>query len=765
MFGHAFRPNIPDFGTSQEPLELRVTGLRVRRRDGFAPDGADFVVRSGEITRLSDVDGLGASGAGKSTVFSTLLGFSTVHSGLVTINGAELSTVDHELWRTRLAWVPQRPTFTHNTVEDELRQAVSDQPGPAPSSAELESAAASSRSVHLLGRVVHTLSTGERQRVAIARAVLRVQRGARLLLLDEPTAHLDDTTAAFVLQEIRRLADSGVAVLLAAHREAVADLSTVDFGDESTVDEPVDESAERVPLRGGMFLGAVLLGAATACSGAALIGVAGWLIAKAATMPPILTLSVAVLGVRFFALTKAVLRYTERLVSHRAAFRLATDLRVRLWGRIVGLGPARTLELRRGEGLRRMVDDVDQVRDLVPRTVLPTLTAVLVAVLAVFAQALVDPAAGAVLAGGLVVAVFLAPALALLAERRATTALAADRRRFAGRVLTMLEGAADLIAMGAHRPWLRRAAEQDAELTGRTRRQALGAGAGIGLATLTMGLTALGCLVTGLGRLDPLLVPVVTLIPLALLEVVLPLTTAAQYRVALQAALGRLGLPEVGDVRGTERRLRRHGGQIDLRRVSVGWPNGRGVLSAVDLRVPTGAWVSVVGPSGAGKSTLGALLLGFLPPSAGTAVLPERVSWSPQEPQLVSISVRENLRLGDPEATDDQLRQALRAAQLPEWTDRLDTLAGTTLSGGEAARLAVARALLALPHSDVLLLDEPTAHLDPDNTRRLLDELRFAARGRTVVHITHDPALVAPNDLVIEVGDGRITRREPSRSG
>jgi ATP-binding cassette subfamily C protein CydD/ATP-binding cassette subfamily C protein CydCD len=157
-----------------------------------------------------------------------------------------------------------------------------------------------------------------------------------------------------------------------------------------------------------------------------------------------------------------------------------------------------------------------------------------------------------------------------------------------------------------------------------------------------------------------------------------------------------------------------------------------------------------------------AALLGFLHPERGSATVPAEVAWAPQDPQLVSTTVAENLRLGDPHATDDQLAEALRLACLPDL--RLDSVlgsAGSGLSGGQAQRLALARALVAAPNARLVLLDEPTAHLDEPTARKLRANLRGALAGRTVVQVTHHPDEAAEADFVLEVRDGRVTARVP----
>ncbi|ALG05651.1 hypothetical protein AOZ06_00750 [Kibdelosporangium phytohabitans] len=827
-----------------------VTDLRVARRDGFAPDGLSFSLRPGEIVRLSQ-----PSGGGKSTVIAALLGFVSPTSGSVVVGAPDLAA-----WRRTVAWVPQRPAFAATTVTEELRLALGDRNVP-PSAEEMHAVASSVAAAHLLDRKIVELSTGERQRVALTRALLRVKRGARVLLLDEPTAHLDSATASLVMRAVYSAASDGVAVLLATHR----DVTLADDTPQSTVVSSAAHTptgkTPRIRITRRELLGA-LIGALALSSGVALTAVSAWLIAEAASRPPILTLMVAIVGVRTFGLARAGLRYLERLVTHDAAFRRATDLRVSLWQRLVALGPARTAGLARGEGVRRLVDDVDTVRDLTPRVLVPPIVAGVVCTVAVAVQYALSPVAGVVLACAVLVGGVGAPVLAGFLERRATLALASGRRRVAADVLTLLEAAPELTVFGAAKQRRAELKQLDASLVRRTRTQAFGAGAAIGLITLATGLAAAFGATTGN--------PVLALVPLALAEVLALLPPAWQHRDALTTAYTRVqtttphqepektatptstpvhspppnpgGVPApvyrgngwsrglLGGcgqlVRGNGPSVRNavgrpfaHGttvgsrvqGDVDVAdevagtrtgdavgahvygdvdgagettgsRVQVGldgtgalmppvcdaaaavsltgvdvrWPGAaEPSLRDVTLTIPAGSHVAVVGPSGAGKSTLLALLLGFLPAEKGTAHVPHNVAWCPQEPQLVSTTIRENLRVGAPDASDEVLAQALTDAGLGHWAQRLDSLVGM-VSGGEAERLALARALVAAPMADIVVLDEPTAHLDVPTARSVLGNLAESLRGRTLVHVTHRPEEAAAADMVIRVDAGRV---------
>ena len=502
----------------------------------------------------------------------------------------------------------------------------------------------------------------------------------------------------------------------------------------------------------------------------ALTATSAWLIAKASQHPPILTLSVAIVGVRTFGLAKAGLRYAERLVTHDAAFRSAGELRARLWNALVRLGPARTISLQRGEGLRRLVDDVDAVRDLTPRVLVPPLAVALVCAGAVAVQSALLPMAGAVLAIAVLVAGFGGALLTVVLERHATSALADGRREIAASVLTLLDAAADLIAFGAHRRFRDELAAADADLSNVARRQAFGAGAATALVVACTGAATVAAVwlaagAVAAGQLDPVLATVIALVPLVITEVLVTVPAAAAHLDSLRTAYGRVADTIADGEHARQATVAPDGVAVRLHAVDVRWPGmAEPSLRDVDLQIPPGAYVAVTGPSGAGKSTLLALLLGFLPSERGLARVPGRVAWCPQEPQLVSTTIRENLRLPAPHASEERLAEALHLAGLGHWAERLDTRLdanGTTMSGGEAQRLALARAVIAADDADLVLLDEPTAHLDRATAHTVLGRIEQALAGRTVLHVTHRDDEAVRADMLIEVRDGHVhvTRR------
>jgi thiol reductant ABC exporter CydC subunit len=723
-------PEPPATGTEAPVGELRVSNLKVGDR---IANGVSFVARPGETVHLKT-----PSASGKSTTFAALLGFATPTEGHITVGDHDLSEVDLEAWRARVAWVPQTPRFTGQTVAEELAP-LHESPTRAPGGPPVSTLPGSTDKngsltctdgpfvrtsviaerlnlAHLLHRPIAELSVGERQRVAVARALLRVEHGADLLLLDEPTAHQDPANATRIHTAI---AQTHAAVILASHRDPDHTAApTQDRQPNTTHNEKTRRQPLRTLITPRLLTGAAL-GAAALLAGVALTATSAWLIAKAATQPPILTLGVAVVGVRAFGLARAGLRYAERLVTHDAAFRSATVQRQELW---------------RTADYRRLTTDLDTVRDLTPRVLLPPMVAALVCVAAVAVQSAILPAAGLALAIAVAAAGLGAPAVALAVDRHATRTLAEGRRRVADKVLTLLEAAPDLIVFGLHHRHRADLAREDAGLARKARRQALSAGTATAVITLATGAASITSIWLANG-VNPLLLPVLALLPLALTETLTQLPAAAQHLAPLRAAHTAHVTPPPHPV---------PTGDLALDHVDVRWPGAAApTLHNVNLRVEPGTHLAVVGPSGAGKSTLLALMAGLLPAERGTLRLPT-TAWVPQEPHLAATSLRENLRLANPKATDDQLAHALRQAELGTWADRLDD-DPTTASGGEAQRIALARALLA--DADLLLLDEPTAHLDEPTADRILTSLK----GRTIVHVTHRPEEAARADAVLKL--------------
>ena len=516
-------------------------------------------------------------------------------------------------------------------------------------------------------------------------------------------------------------------------------------------------------MQRGRLAVAALFGVIAAASTVALLGTSGWLISYAAELPPVLSLSVAAVMVRSFALSRSVFRYLERLVGHDAAFRGLTELRVRIYDRLERLAPVGLLRFGRGDLLARLVADVDAALDLPLRVVLPWVQAAVVSVATVAFLAWLVPGAGlalgVVLIIGLVVVPWIVAAIAARSERR----LAPTRGALSASVVTGLDGAADLLAFGAVDAVLADIDRRDSELTAVARRESAGLGLGVGLSTALQGAAVIACLVAAIpavtdGRIGPAWLAVAALLPLAAYDIVamLPSSALAYQRVRGSAVRLNEVLDAPDPVHDPREALPlpRPPLPVRCRGLVAAWTD-EPVLRGVDLDVAVGERVAVVGPSGAGKSTLAMVLLRFLGYDAGSVHLSgtelreldgdavrEEVGLLTQDAHIFDTTVRENLHLGDPRASDDELRAVLARVGLAGWLAALPRGLdadlgphGAAISGGERQRLALARLLLA--ERRLLVLDEPTEHLDPQAADALTDDLLAVTAGRSTLLITH----------------------------
>ncbi|WP_342451750.1 thiol reductant ABC exporter subunit CydC [Arthrobacter sp. H16F315] len=521
------------------------------------------------------------------------------------------------------------------------------------------------------------------------------------------------------------------------------------------------------------FAAAGAVGTLAALFAVALSGLSGWLIIRASEQPPILYLLTAIVGVRFFGIGRAALRYLERLLLHDAVFAALTRLRGRLWESL----SRRALSLRRllqgGNVLGTVVDDVDTIRELLPRVVLPPLTALAVAAAAVTGIALLVPAALPAVIAAALLSLVAAPALALAADRMSAGTEQSLRSGVLRQVAAALDARAELHANGVCAPVLDAITGADRAATAASQRSAWAEGLGQGLTVLACGSAALASAVLAApsvlsGAVAASTAAVVVLLQLALVEPYAGITTAVRQYPALRAVLERIGEAGVLDDHDAKASgglvpvEARAGGRpgIELQDLAAAWPGGLPVFTALTATAEPGRWLSVTGASGSGKSTLLAVILGFLPAASGHVLLGGRAAWCPQEAHLFDSTIRGNLLLGLPEGRgrgqEELLRAALADVGLAPLIGRLehglDTRigpGGAFLSGGERQRLAVARTLLT--GADIILLDEPTAHLDAESGRVMLAQLRHGLRDRTVVLVTHNPADIADADTRLDL--------------
>jgi thiol reductant ABC exporter CydC subunit len=511
--------------------------------------------------------------------------------------------------------------------------------------------------------------------------------------------------------------------------------------------------------------GAVSLGALTVIFGVGLMASAGYLISKGAERPPILSLMVAIVVVQFFGLGRPVVRYLERLACHDMALRMLGGLRRRFYRRIEPLAPAELDCYRKGDLLSRMVADVDAQQNLYLRSLQPVLVALLAGAVSIGAATALLPLAGAVLAAGLVIAGLLVPALSGWLGARASRRQAAARGELSAELVELMRAGAEVVAFGGDAAAMTRVQAADSALVKLARRDALAAGMGDGVALSVAGVTVAGVLALAVsasaqGHLDRILIATLALLALASFEAVTPLGAAARELFATLAAGQRL--LEVIDRESVVRDPVSPAlapvwpFEIALEDVRARYPHQpRPALDRLSLTLEPGERVALVGPSGAGKTTVVNMLLRFLDPEHGCVRIGGRdlrelsqedirrsIAVAGQESHLFLASIRDNVRLAKPRAHDWEIEQALRRARIWDWVMRLpeglDTHVGEEgreLSGGQRQRITLARALLA--DAPVLVLDEPTAHLDPITATELIRDVFSAAREKTVLLITH----------------------------
>jgi ATP-binding cassette subfamily C protein CydCD len=763
---------------------VRVETLTVSYGDRAAStiSGLDFEARRGAITLID-----GRSGAGKSTVLAAMadqLGEASVDGRIVGVDTGSL------------AWLPQAPHTTADTVLGELLLY-----GTGDDLAE-EHAHEALRMLqlgHLAATDPAVVSPGELRRVGLARVLMRVHAGAEVVLLDEPTADLDANSAAIVVAAILGIRARATIVIashdrsvraIADHRVLLGESSAgiaprADVADDDERRAPRERTRRRpnaAPFRellrflrpgSGRTVAAGAFGLFAALFSIALTALSGWLIVRASEQPPIMYLLVAIVGVRFFGVGRAALRYCERLFGHDAALTSATGLRMRLWSGLAERGTRDRAILGGGSTLDRLVRGVDEVRDLSLRVVQPFLVGVLATVAVVAVLGAIFPPALPLLLALAVIGLLIAPVTALLADRASARGQQLLRSRVLGRFAAMLGAAGDLRANGVDGVVRGELRELDAAASRTARRGAWALGLGSALVVAACCATSVALLFV-VGSLPTGLAAVLVLTPLGLVDPLLEFVAAVQQWPALAQALSVTTIDAAEEAEDAP--TGRPGATIEhlaLEAVEARWPDSSEVVvGPIDASVARGEWLVITGPSGAGKSTLLSVLLGQLRPSAGRylvdgtdaaaldpVALGERFGWCPQGGYLFDSTLRANLLLARPRdnaPSEGEMREALAVVGLGELLDRLprglDTRIGAGggfLSGGERQRVAVARTLLT--RAPVILIDEPTAHLDEESAVALMADLRIALADRIAVLVTHHPIGLSADDRRIDL--------------
>ena len=532
----------------------------------------------------------------------------------------------------------------------------------------------------------------------------------------------------------------------------------------------------------GRFVPGLIWGLLSAAAAVSLLAVSGWLIVSASIVDSLVPLSIAVVGVRFFAVSRAVTRYLERLSGHDAALRQLASTRADMVRRLIPLSPAGLGSTDRGQVLTALVDDVENLQNLPLRVVQPLGVAALVAVGAVGFIAFVSPPAALTLAVCLLVAAAAAIGLGWVFGSRAE-ALVSERRAELSAALVDYFGSLDvLIAYGAEEQARARISAADAALRRVVDRASLAQAVAAGVVSAVAGAAsvwALAAAAPGLtdGSIDGPWLAVAVLVPMVVFEIFGAVPIAAASWRSVRSSAERIVdvLPErMPD------ELRDDAGEdieivgtpaVRMRGVRANWPGGAPALKGVDLDLLPGERVLVAGPSGAGKSSLAAALVGFLRVEGEYLVdgresaelsgpaLRRVIGLCEQRPQLFDEDIRQNLLFARDTATDDELRDVLDRVGLGAWADERGGLdarvgdRGALVSGGQAQRISLARALLrGFP---VLVLDEPTAGVDPEASDALLRDLLQAAGDQSVLLISHVAPPAGTVGRTVRIEDGR----------
>ena len=527
------------------------------------------------------------------------------------------------------------------------------------------------------------------------------------------------------------------------------------------------------------FTLAVLFGSGAIGSGVGLGAVSAWLIARAAQLPPVLDLSIAATSVRVFGIGKAVFRYLQRISSHWVALMGMASVRSSVYNAVADSTTDVVSSVRRGDLLARTGSDVDELGNVVVKSLQPMCVAGIVSIMSVAIVALYSPAIAATLALCLLIAGLISPYCAMLGGRKAEIDQVHYRAQLNATALSMLDHAAELRISGqlAAMETAEECIEAEIQRSRNASARPLAYAAAID--TFAMGASVLCALVIGssqvvAGSLSPIGLIVCTLTPLAAFEATQGLPQAAVQLVCSARAAARLMdiLDQANSAVAPEHDARpRTHTALHAQNLQFGWPGHSHIGSIDSLELTPGKTIAIVGHSGIGKSTLLYTLSGMLPPQSGSVQLSGRDAYrleraevseelilTAEDAHVFNTTVLENIRVARADVTPDEAQELLKQVGLGEWLEALPdgvhTVLGSdasSISGGERRRLLLARSLAS--RASFLLLDEPGEHLDPYTADSLIsDLLKAGGEDRGVIVVTHRLSPLAAADEVLMIG-------------
>lgn len=546
----------------------------------------------------------------------------------------------------------------------------------------------------------------------------------------------------------------------------------------------------------GRFLIIIALGCLTLLTASMLMFTSGFLISKAALRPEnILMVYVPIVLVRTFGIGRAVVHYVERLVSHDAVLRIVALMRTRLYRILEPQALFISSRFRTGDMLGVLSDDIQYLQDVYLRTVFPSVVALVMYIGSIAALGWFDVRFALFMALYVFILVAVLPWVSLLLTKAKSRLSKQQRSRLYTRLTDAVLGMSDWVISGRQSQFLaayeaeeREAARVNGQLKRWARWRQLIGQAVIGLSVITM--TVWAAREYAGGHIPATLIAAFVLVVFPIMDAFMPVSDAMEKIPSYQSSLQRLreieaaageyggnGSTAAGISLEEVRRLAASDVHLKVQNVSFRYDDASPwSLQDVSLDLPQGKRIAIIGRSGAGKSTLLKLIEGALAPSAGTVSLsgvdasaigermPQLVSVLNQSPHLFDTTVANNIRLGDRDAEDDQIRRAAAQVKLDRLIESLPLgyrtpmhETGQRFSGGERQRIALARVLL--QNNPVVVLDEPTVGLDPRTEKDLLATILETMQGKSLIWVTHHLVGAEHMDEIIFMENGRIEMR------